>query len=232
MNPEFVYFDLDDTLLNHRQAQQKALLDVHEHFAFFGDTETGRFIEIYNSINGKQWTLYNEGKIDADQLQHNRFDLTLRKLNLDEKNADKVGEQYLQFYQNHWRWIEGAEQAFDAIRAKYKVGILTNGFTEIQEKKFKQFDLYNRADELIISEQVGALKPHPAVFEHATKLSGYQPEEILYIGDSFQSDITGGHNYGWNTAWFMEVDGGEEQVIADFVFNDYGKLLNLLQIKD
>jgi putative hydrolase of the HAD superfamily len=230
MNPEFIYFDLDDTLLNHRDAQRKALLDVHDHFAFFSNIETEQFVEIYNEINGKQWTLYNEGKIDAGELQHNRFALTLSKFNLEENNPDAIGEQYLQFYQNYWLWIEGAEQAFDAIRAEYKVGILTNGFTDIQEKKFKEFDLYNRADELVISEQVGALKPHPDVFEHATSLSGCRPEEILYIGDSFQSDITGGHNYGWNTAWFMEVDGSEEQVIADFVFNDYEKLLNLLQL--
>lgn len=228
MNPEFVYFDLDDTLLNHRQAQMKALQDVHNHFSLFNGLETDDMVEVYHKINGEQWELYNAGKIDSDLLQHNRFALTLSELDLDENMADAMGEYYLQVYQNYWQWVDGAEEAFNAIRDKYKVGILTNGFIEIQEKKFEQFDLYNLASELVISEEVGALKPNPEIFEYATNLAGCHPEEILYIGDSYQSDITGGHNFGWKVAWFTNSEDNEKKEKADFVFDDYRELMELL----
>lgn len=231
MDPKFVYFDLDDTLLNHKQAQRKALNDVHDYFSLFSDIETDWMVEVYHKINGEQWELYNEGKIDGSQLQHNRFALTLEKLGLDENSADEIGEQYLQFYQNYWQWVDGAEEAFKAISDKYKVGILTNGFTELQQKKFEQFDLYNQANELIISEEVGALKPDPVIFEYATNLAGCKPEEIFYIGDSFHSDVTGGHNFGWKVAWFTNNEDSKKQQKADFVFNDYEELMSLLQVE-
>src|SRR5699024_7588576 len=118
----------------------------------------------YHKINGQQWDLYNRGKIDSGQLQHNRFALTLREFGLDESRSDEISRYYLQVYQNYWQWLDGAEAAFNSIRNEYKVGVLTNGFTDIQEKKFEQFHLYELADELVISEQVGVLKPQPGIF--------------------------------------------------------------------
>src|SRR5699024_2042988 len=114
MNPKFVYFDMDDILLNHLQAQRKALCDVHDHYSLFNPIETDRFVEIYHKINGQQWDLYNVGKIDSGQLQHNRFALTLREFGLDESRSDEIGRYYLQVYQNYWQWLDGAEAAFNS----------------------------------------------------------------------------------------------------------------------
>jgi putative hydrolase of the HAD superfamily len=229
-NIKFIYFDLDDTLLNHTQAQLSALLDLHAHFSELFTVDVNQLIGVYRKINAAQWISYSEGKIDSRQLHHNRFELTLKQLGFNENQSPEVGAQYLQFYQDHWRWIDGAESAFNLIRHKYDVGILTNGFTEIQEKKFKQFQLANLTDQLIISEQTGSLKPQPAIFEYATELAGCQPEEIFYIGDSYQADITGGHNFGWKTAWFTQKGHQSQKNKVHFVFDDFKSLCNLLNI--
>jgi putative hydrolase of the HAD superfamily len=194
----------------------------------FNDIETDHFFDVYYKNNAEQWVLFEEGKIDSGQLQHNRFAQTLHELGLDDRCSDAIGEQYLLFYQNYWQWIDGAEKAFKAIRKKYKVGILTNGFTEIQVKKFNQLDLYSQASELIISEEVGIFKPQSGIFEHATNVAGYQPGEILYIGDSYHADIAGGHNFGWKTGWFTINGIHKEQHEADFIFNNFKDLLDLL----
>ncbi len=229
MNPKFIYFDLDDTLLNHRQAHRKTLLDVHDQFSVFDDIKIDQFLKTYNEINGKQWILYEKGKIGIDQLQHNRFTLTLRQLGLDDSLGDEIGAQYLKSQQIYWQWIEGAEAAFKATRNDCKVGILTNGFAELQKKKFKRLDLYHLADELVISEEVGILKPHPDIFEYATELTGYQPEEILYIGDSYHDDVAGGCNFGWHVGWFTQNGDVEKRNKADFAFSDYKMLMDLIQ---
>ena len=222
--PKFIYFDLDDTLLDHKQAEQNALHDIYHHFDLFKPVDVSQLVATYHQINSNQWFLYSKAKVSREQLQRNRFELTLRELNLDHSRFNEIGTRYMQFYQNHWQWIAGAQQAFQSIKKDYPVGVLTNGFAETQKKKFQQFDLYNQANHLVISEDVGVMKPHPDVFEHATKLTGYQPEEILYIGDSFTSDVTGGTDFGWKVAWFT-VNGQEQKKDqADFTFDNFTDL--------
>ncbi len=68
-------------------------------------------------------------------------------------------------------------------------------------------------EELVISEEVGAAKPDPAIFDAAfLRMGGPRRDEVLLIGDSLASDIAGGIAYGIDTCWFnpggaMRVDG-------------------------
>ena len=230
IKPKFIYFDLDDTLLDHRLAEQNALCDIHCHFDLFSSTSPQRLMEVYHSINSNQWLLYSRAEVSKEQLQRNRFELTLQELELDPNRHREVGQQYMQCYQNHWQWIDGAQDAFQSIKEKYPVGVLTNGFAETQKKKFAQFNLYDQARHLVISEDVGVMKPHPDVFEYATELTHHRAEDILYIGDSFSSDVTGGTAFGWNVAWYTQNGEAEKHKKADFVFSNFDDLKTILKI--
>ena len=230
LKPKFIYFDLDDTLLDHKSAEQAGLKDVHAHFDFFNAIDLNKLVDTYHEVNSKQWKLYSEDKVTRDELQRNRFEQTLISLSLDGSYYEEVGNYYMSCYRNHWSWVSGAQQAFQKIRDLYSVGVLTNGFSETQQKKFEQFDLYSTASHLVISEEVGVLKPHEKVFDHATKLTGLQPADILYVGDSFNSDVIGGVNYGWKVAWFTKEGDPEKHRKADFVFDDFEDLTGLLKL--
>ena len=227
---EFIYFDLDDTLLDHKSAEAAGLKDIHAHFDFFDEVSAEKLIDVYHQVNSRQWSLYSQAKVSREELQRNRFELTLKELGLNSARYEEVGIQYMQFYRNHWQWIDGAKEAFYEIVEKYPVGILTNGFAETQRKKFEAFDLYHSAETTVISEEVGVLKPHPDVFNHATELAGVDSDNILYVGDSFGSDVIGGTKFGWNVAWFTENGEPEKHEKAHFVFNDFIKLKNLLKV--
>lgn len=157
--PKFIYFDLDDTLLDHRDAEANALADIHSHFELFDAVELDDLVEVYGRVNKAQWERYGRGELGRRELQRNRFEFTLQELGLDTSSCDEIGSRYMNCYRNHWSWIAGAREAYDAIRQKYETGILTNGFTETQKMKFQQFGLYESARHLVISEEVGILKP-------------------------------------------------------------------------
>ena len=73
-----------------------------------------------------------------------------------------LGEAYLARYAAHWQWTPGAEAAFHAIAARVPVGLLTNGFADAQHAKLDRFPaLRERAAAVVISEEVGVMKPHP-----------------------------------------------------------------------
>lgn len=230
MSYKFIYFDLDDTLLDHQSAEAAALRDVHDYFTFFDGVTPEDLRQTYHEVNNKQWRLYSRGDVNRKQLQRNRFEQTLEQLDLDGDRYDEVGTFYMQCYRNHWQWMDGAEEVYRKVVQNYPVGILTNGFAETQRKKFEQFRLDESANCTVISEEVGVLKPDPKVFQHATDLAQVTPDKILYVGDSFSSDIKGGTQFGWNTAWFTNNENSTERQKADFVFNDFKNLAKLLNV--
>jgi 2-haloalkanoic acid dehalogenase type II len=53
----------------------------------------------------------------------------------------------------------------------------------------------------VTSEACQAYKPRPEMFERALTLLNCQPKEVLYVGDSWASDVRGAHALGIDVAW-------------------------------
>lgn len=206
MDIQFVYFDLDDTLLDHQYAEQKALSDVRRAFAdaFAGITDK-TLHRTYRACSGPLWRQYAAGTIDKAALKLGRFEHLLAALDIDPLHPAPVSEYYLRRYATHWRFVPGAREAFATIAERFPVGLLTNGFTEIQTDKLARFPLLRtRAEAVVITEETGYLKPHPEAFAHAARAADTDPKHILYVGDSYHSDVQGGQAAGWQVAWFTE----------------------------
>ena len=227
----FVYFDIDDTLLDHRRAERAALADCQAAFPGLGCHDARHVSETYHAGNAPLWRDYGDGQITKDFLKRERFRKLLAALDADE-DPDTVSDHYLGRYGAHWSWMEGAEAAYRAVAARYPVGLLTNGFTEQQRGKLARFPLLSDlAKTVIISEEVGAMKPQPAIFQHATDAAGVRPDEILYVGDSLHSDVQGGLGFGWNVAWFGGDRHRERASYPDaFAFSDWNDLLARLEL--
>lgn len=55
---------------------------------------------------------------------------------------------------------------------------------------------------IVVSERVGVIKPHPAIFAAARAALGSPPAAaILHAGDDWAADIMGAAAAGWRTAW-------------------------------
>jgi len=58
---------------------------------------------------------------------------------------------------------------------------------------------------IVVSQRVGVIKPHPAIFEAArTALGDPAPGSILHVGDDWAADVVGAADAGWRTAWVTE----------------------------
>jgi putative hydrolase of the HAD superfamily len=226
--PKFIYFDLDDTLLDHKKAEQNGLKDVHAHFEVFNDISLEDLKHTYHQINKGLWEEYGRGEIDRHILHRRRFEETFVELGVDGSLYEEAGKVYMGYYRTHWEWIEGAKEAFDKIRSVYDVGIITNGFAETQWMKINQFGFREMVDKIIISEEIGVMKPHPKIFDHATELVGLDRSDILYVGDSVSSDVKGGKDAGWKVAWYTSNPTTEGQGLADVVFDDFKILLDFV----
>ena len=202
--PRFIYFDLDDTILDHRSAEKKSLADLQHQFPEqLGDVDTMHLQDVYHAQNSVLWKKYSDGEIKKEELRVSRFSQLLEALSIDSLAPLTVSQAYLERYAHHWDYCEGAHEGFFKIAEEYPVGALTNGFAEIQHAKLNRFpELKDAFITCIISEEVGYMKPHPLLFKHAEESAGFKPDEILYVGDSMHSDVIGGHNAGWDVIWF------------------------------
>ncbi|NNE70979.1 MAG: HAD-IA family hydrolase [Rhodothermales bacterium] len=225
----FVYFDLDDTLLDHRQAQHLALVDLHGMLPTLGEVPLRKVHSTYREVNGKVWREYAAGTRSKEGTRSGRFELLFEALGI-EADAMVAADKYLEAYADHWELHEGALEVFDRVTKRYPTGVLTNGFAEAQRAKLARFPHLTAAfSAIVISEEEGVLKPHPELFRIATARAGVGPAEILYVGDSLHSDVVGGLNAGWQVAWYTDGEevAGEPRV---FRFSDWTDLAGLLRV--
>jgi FMN phosphatase YigB (HAD superfamily) len=58
---------------------------------------------------------------------------------------------------------------------------------------------------VVVSQRVGTIKPHPAIFEAArAALGDPDPATILHVGDDWAADVVGAKRAGWRAAWLAE----------------------------
>ena len=235
-SPKAVVFDLDDTLLDHRHAERSALADLHrENADTLGHHELAHIQETYHDHNVPLWRDYGRGHITAEQLKRLRFEHTLAALEAHQLDAEAFGQRYLDLYADHWTWIDGAETAFHTVADRFPVAILTNGFTAQQRAKLATMPaLAERSEAVWIAEEVGHWKPQAEVFAYATDELAtvldrqLEPSDILYVGDSYHSDVIGGTSFGWRVAWFR--GDADRQPDGAWAFSDWGALLRQLEL--
>jgi len=83
---------------------------------------------------------------------------------------------------------------------KFPWGVLTNGY-KYQHDKMKRSGVGKLAPFYIVSGDFGCHKPCKDVFIEASKKIDLPCEEILFVGDTAETDIIGAQSVGMKTAW-------------------------------
>jgi HAD superfamily hydrolase (TIGR01509 family) len=85
---------------------------------------------------------------------------------------------------------------------------------------------------IVVSQRVGTIKPHPAIFARTVAVLGSPGDRILHVGDDWVADIAGARAAGWHAAYFRgrQVDSPlpssipGEQLEPDFVIHQLEEL--------
>jgi len=75
------------------------------------------------------------------------------------------------------------------------IGLITNTHTNMPELAV-ELGLATLLDFIVTSTDAGAEKPDPAIFRLALERGEAQPEEAIYVGDSYEVDVLGGEAAG------------------------------------
>lgn len=200
-----VWLDLDDTLIDFHTNSRRALRLLYA-------TETlGRFypnpeswIEAYETHNHKLWDLYSRSLITQDYLRVDRFATPLSPMwegSREELEAysRRLDPLYLDLLASQTALVDGAVGLLRHLRDRgYTIGILSNGFSEVQHRKLRATGLSPLTDLVVLSDDIGINKPDPRLYLHAMERAGDpDPAHHIMIGDNPATDIAGARAAGW-----------------------------------
>ncbi|MCG9729382.1 pyrimidine 5'-nucleotidase [Shewanella sp. Isolate13] len=194
MQYKWVLFDADETLFHFDAFQGLQLM-----FSRFDVDFTHQDFLHYQKVNQPLWVDYQDGKLTASELQNIRFESWAEKLAV---STQRLNSDFLNAMAEICQLLPGAQELIDSLTGRVNMGIITNGFTQLQTVRLEKVGLANRFSPLVISEEVGVAKPDIGIFNHAFEMMGHpEKESVLMVGDNPHSDILGGLNAGIHTCW-------------------------------
>ena len=187
-----IFFDLDGTLLTSEQsfveifetACDRVGIEydptVHEYyterfFAHFEDFRPNPFVTA-----GREAVYEFDLDADGKALGRARIDAEIEATNVP----------------------EGVRVALADLRERHALGVVTNGVGDVQRRKLAAHNL-DCFESVIISEDVGAMKPDPAIFGAAK--DAIPASEYVYVGDSIDHDLPAGE-CGFRTVLLSDSD--------------------------
>ena len=194
MNWDWILFDADETLFTF-----DAFGGLQRMFLDYSVTFTAEDFQDYQAVNKPLWVDYQNGAISALQLQHQRFLGWSERLSVP---AGDLNAAFLNAMAEICVPLPGAVSLLNALKDKVKIGIITNGFTALQQIRLERTGLRDYFDLLVISEEVGVAKPDRKIFDYTFEQMGHPPRDrVMMVGDTAESDILGGMNAGIATCW-------------------------------
>jgi len=94
---------------------------------------------------------------------------------------------------------------------EYKIGLLSNYSTDLRPKIENKWALGSVFDEIIISCEVGMIKPDPAVFNLMLARLGVKADESVFIDDRIKN-IDSAKKLGFHTIFFTSKEQALEEL--------------------
>ena len=121
-----------------------------------------------------------------------------------------------------------AREVLEYLSGKYNLYILSNGFKELQSHKMRSSGIDEYFKKVVLSDDIGILKPWPEIFHFALSTTQSELNNSLMIGDSWENDIVGAAGVGMHQV-FYNLSGRTDLPFAPtYQITDLKDLFNFL----
>lgn len=198
-----VLFDLDDTLHDRAAAIPMFVVSQACRLLEMQVPDAVRFAERFVELEerGRVWKdrVYKELGREFPQARH-----------ADERLLD----DYMRSFPKVCRLRQGAAELLRQLRDRaVKLGIVTNGRSDMQLAVVSALGLGDLVDTVVISESIGLRKPDPRIFYNALTQIGVEAQSSVFVGDDLRSDVEGALSAGFkHVYWFDAATVAESDV--------------------
>ncbi len=168
------------------------------------------WVKKYNSIQPGLGDVYYKRYLDIYEVHRNYESGKLTDEEFIAKNLDwldhKVSsEEFCEIFSNIFILNENVIDLLPILKSKYKLVLLSN--TNHIHKKYgwEKYKFLNHFDKLILSHEVGAIKPEEKIYRAVEKFTKENSETHIFIDDVLEY-ANGAKNIGWDAIQFIGYD--------------------------
>lgn len=206
-----VYFDMGGVLMDveSRFTRHSAIaysLDTPEIQSFLGaDFNLDAYVNaISKEIKEKYYNVNTTEQPDA-WITINRQTAQFLNRSIPYKIHHQIFWRYVQFMTDCFKLKPETKRILDYCQQKnYLLGLISNVFhpSIVYKELFSQWDIIHYFHPLIFSSDLYFRKPDPRIFLYALAFHpGLKPEHCYFIGDTYETDITGALSVGMVPLW-------------------------------
>lgn len=225
-----LFFDLDDTLWAFSWNARDTYEEMYWKYGydrFFDSFE--HYYELYNRRNLQLWTEYANGQVTKQELNRQRYLYPLEVVGAgDAVLAKAYEEDALATIPTKSRLMPHAREVLEYLTPKYNLYILSNGFQELQSHKMHSSGIDKYFKKMILSDDIGVLKPWPEIFHFALSATQSELRHSLMIGDSWENDIAGAAGVGMHQVFYNVSGITRYSFTPTYEITDLKELMNLL----
>ena len=203
-----LFFDLDDALWAFSQNAYDTFEELYRKYGYGSFFRSfGHFYTLYKERNIVLWEEYGNGKLTKEELNRQRFLYPLEAVGAgDAILAKRFSDDFFFTISAKNKLMPHAREVLEYLSTKYNLYILSNGFQELQCSKMRSAGIDVFFKKIVLSDDIGVLKPWPEIFHFAMSVTQSQLCESLMIGDSWDKDIVGAKGVGMHQV-FYNVEG-------------------------
>lgn len=191
---KYILFDLDGTLMDFNKGERNAFIKTIAHFNNYVPNEDE--IRFFSSTNERLFNEFATGKMKRIEFQERRFKEITDYMHI-KGDISIFNKYYVEELKYQADLFDDCIEVLDYLSKKYKLFIASNGMNEVQLKRLKKAQIYDKFDGIYISEVIGHNKPDKEFFEYIIKdIKDNDIKEYIMIGDRYDTDILGARNLG------------------------------------
>ncbi len=234
MRYKYVFFDIDDTLVDFIKSFEEAAKKVLE---LGGHAISKEYTDEYFRNNDDMWFGLNLHHVEDPYILENYHRLYRQYLfdaNVHSKetmNLNGTPTELMECFKKELGkcaiTAPYAVEVCQTLSANHVLCIATNGLTDVQPGKLTQFNEY--LDKIFISEAVGFIKPQKEYFDYILKELDATPDECIMVGDSLPNDIDGANLSGIASCYYNpEHKINDSGIIPTYEIDDFRQLLEIV----
>lgn len=225
-----LFFDLDDTLwafsVNARDTFEEMYFK-HGLDAIFDSFE--HFYSLYQQRNTELWLEYGNGQITKEELNRQRFLYPLEAVGAGDSVLSRTySDDFFAVIPTKKRLMPHAMEVLEYLSSRYNLYILSNGFRELQFRKMRSGGIDGYFKKVILSEDIGVMKPWPEIFHFALSATQSELKDSLMIGDSWEADIIGANGVGMHHAFYNPSGRTTDSFRPTYLLKDLKELMEIL----
>lgn len=203
--PKAVFFDLDDTLFDHLYSTRQGLQTICQTYPCFQQHPVEVLFADYTRLLDEVHLLVLQGSLTKEESRIERFRRFFLLHSAEIENLPAAIEHAARLhratYQASCQVVAGALPLLEYLHGKVKIAVVTNNIVATQVEKLRHLQLAHLIDELVVSEEVGFIKPDPRIFQVALQRIGCTAQDVVMIGDAWKADVLGATRAGMRAIW-------------------------------